>query len=162
MNLAVAIRNKRDVAICKRPVYIYRFRANSSIHTNKCDFDFCQKLCDIADAIVEGHLPEREELIGSISSRMYYYRKILIDNDYQGDKNHPFVKSIVKKMNQAKVLRLTDRLILGVSNRISVKCCVMLSNFIRLIKHPSLILKGFRKLIGKILMMAKTVTHMNQ
>lgn len=150
MNLAVAIRNEKDVAICKRPVYIYRFRADSTIYSNKCDFDLCQKICDIADAIVEGHLPDREGLLGCINTRMYYYHKILTDNDYQGNSKHLFVRTTIDKMNQAGVLRLSDRLMLGVSSRGTVKSCNLLAKLIRRMEHPSLLLKDVDKLVRSI------------
>lgn len=149
MNLAVATRNEKEVAICKRPVYIYRYRAGSAILTHKCSFDFCQQLCETADAIVAGHLPAKESLLASISCRMYYFRKCLIDSDYQSDKHHPFVKGIIQKMNQAGVLRCSDRMVLGVSSRRAVKCCMVLAKFVRRMEHPSLFLKDYSKLIRK-------------
>lgn len=151
MNLIIATANRKNVAICKSAVYYYRLRSNSAIHTYKCNMDFCLKLCDIADDIVDGYLPTREMKIGSIKRRMYYYHKILIDNNNQGNKHHPFVKGIIKRMNNAMIIRLSDRLILSVSNRIAVRICKFLSKFIRRLENPSLILKDFKKVNKKTL-----------
>lgn len=145
MNLVIATANRKNVAICKSAVYYYRLRFDSAIHTHKCNMDFCLKLCDMADNIVDSHLPTKEMKIGSIKRRMYYYHKILIDNNNQGNKHHPFVKGIIKRMNQAMIIRLSDRLILSVSNRKAVRFCMILSKFIRRFENPSLIIKDFKK-----------------
>ena len=88
-------------------------------------------------------------LKGSISRRMYYYKKVLAENDYHSDKNHPFVREIVKRMNEAKILKLSDRIILMVSGRKAMIICLFLAKIIRRIENPSRILIDIKRIIKK-------------
>lgn len=151
MNLAIAVTNKKKVAICKRIVYYYRIRTNSVIHTASCDFSYFQELCDIADSIVKDYLPIQRFLVGGIRKRMYYYYKVLYGNDYQGNKNDPYVKGIIRRMNQAKKIRLSDRLILSVSSKKSIKRCLIICKFIRRIENPFILSNDIKRLLHSIL-----------
>ena len=74
---------------------------------------------------------------------------MLVENNFQSDRHHPFVKGIIRRMNEAKVLRLSDRMILYVSNRNAVKLCMFLSKFIRRIENPSLLIDDINRLRKK-------------
>lgn len=147
MNLALAKYNRKKIPICKKSIYYYRKRVNSTVHTFRFTFDYCENLCSIAESLVRESLPADKFLEGGIDHRIHYYRKVLADKDFKGDRNHPFVKGIIDRMNQAKVLRLSDRMILYVSNRNAVKLCMFLSKFIRRIENPSLFLNDIYRLI---------------
>ena len=79
-----------------------------------------------------------------VSERLYRKALPIWESYYE----HPFVKGIIDRMNQAKVLRLSDRMILYVSNRNAVKLCMFLSKFIRRIENPSLFLNDIYRLIN--------------
>lgn len=134
MNLAIARTNKKDVALLNSTVYYYRRRANSTTFTFRHSFEYALHLCNLADAIVEGEFSEREMLMMSIALRMRFYLKCLKDHDYQGDRHHPFVKDIVRRMNKARIICLEDRLILSVSGSRSMKKCLNLRTRIKNMK----------------------------
>ena len=144
MNLAIGKTNRKMVPICKNIIYFYRERLDSTTHSFTYKFDYCYDLCKIADSFVEGVIPVDEVLKGGISRRMYYYKKVLADNDYHSDKNHPFVREIVRRMNEAKILKLSDRIILMVSGRKAMKTCLFLSKIIRRIDDSFRILNRYQ------------------
>lgn len=146
MNLAIANENRNRVPVCKKAVYYYRMRDTSTNHTFKYTFDYSENLCSIAESLVRESFPVDKMLKGEIDNRMAYYRQVLADNSFQGDRHHPFVKGIINRMNKAKVLRLSDRMVLGVSSRDSVRLCVFLSKFIRRIEHPALLIDDINRL----------------
>ena len=148
-NIAIAKTNRKKVHICKEPVYYYRQRADSLVHTVPYTFDYCYKLCDIADSIMGEALTYNKRLNGSIEQRLHYYFTILQDHNYQGNKKHPFVKDIIRRMNEVRVLRLSDRLVLAVSDRKTVKICLLSSKIIRRLEKPSLILKDIKRIIKR-------------
>ncbi len=145
MNLAIANVNKKKVPICKNAIYYYRIRESSTIHTFKFTFDYCENLCLIADSLVRESIPADKVLKGGI----IIYRKILAENNFQGNKHHPFVRGIVSRMNEARVLRLSDRMILYVSSKNAIRLCMFLSKFVKRIEHPSLILEDMKRLTKK-------------
>ena len=149
MNLAIGKTNRKMVPICKNIIYLYRERFNSATHSFTYEFDYCYNLCKIADSFVEGVIPIDEVLKGSISRRMYYYKKVVAENDYHSDKNHPFVREITKRMNEAKILKLSDRIILMVSGRKAMIICLFLAKIIRRIENPSRILIDIKRIIMK-------------
>ena len=151
MNLAIGSVNRKKVSICRNAIYQYRKRESSATHTFKYSFDYCERLSLIADSLVKGLFSADMELRGGINWRMFYYKRALAGNDFQGDNHHPFVKGIISRMNEARVLRLSDRMILYVSNRHAVRACLFLSKFVRRIENPSLFLKDFDRLRKKIL-----------
>ena len=150
MNLAIAKVNRKRVPICKKNIYYYRMRESSAIHTFKLTFDYCEDLCSIAKSLLIGSIPTDKMLKGEIIDRMYYYKKVLADNDFQGDRHHPFVKGIVNRMNKAKVLRLSDRLILSVSSRRAMKICFFIRKIIIRIEQPALIVKDCKRLYNHL------------
>lgn len=146
MNLAIAKENKKIVPICKEQVYYYRMRQGSTTHTIKYTFDYCENLCSMAESFVRDSFPVDKMLKGEINHRLYYYKKVLAENNFQGDRHHPFVTGIISRMKEAKVLRLSDRVLLGVSNRNTVRCCLFLSKFMRRIENPSLLIDDINRL----------------
>ena len=152
-NLAIANVNRKKVKIFKNAIYYHRIRESSTVHTFKFTFDYCENLCLIADSLVRESIPADKVLKGGIISRMYYYRRILAENNFQGNKHHPFVRGIVNRMNEARVLRLSDRMILYVSSKNAIRLCMFLSKFlskfVRRIEHPSLILEDIKRLTKK-------------
>lgn len=143
MNLAIACDNKKKVALCHQDVYCYRIRNNSSSHTFKHSFDYALQFCDMADAIISDSLPEKERLLGSIDLRMRKYRVALKENDYKPWEHKPFARDIIRRMNEAGVFRLSDRMLLSASSRTGVKMCMSLVKFMRRFKkgleNPSLV-----------------------
>jgi glycosyltransferase involved in cell wall biosynthesis len=149
MNLAIANNNRKKVPICHKAVYDYKKRENSTINTYKYTYDYCKNVCSIAESLVCESIPADKLLSGDIINRLYYYKKVLVENNFQSDRHHPFVKGIIRRMNEAKVLRLSDRMILYVSNRNAVKLCMFLSKFIRRIENPSLLIDDINRLRKK-------------
>lgn len=149
MNLAIANVNRKKVPVCKKSVYYYRMRESSTTHIFKYTFDYCENTCSIAESLVRESIPADKVLMGRISRGMYFYRKVLAENNFQGDRHHPFVKGIINRMNKAKVLRLSDRMILGVSSRSAIKLCMFLSKFVRRIENPSLVIEDIIRLSKK-------------
>ena len=139
MNLALAAVNRKDVPICKSPVYHYRKRPDSITATTPFSFDDGAALSALADTLVEGVLSPEEMKSGSLERRLYFYYKVLLENDFQGDKNHPFAKDLVKRLNEAKGLRLSDRLMLSVSGRPAVKTCFFFSRILKKFERLSVL-----------------------
>lgn len=150
MNLAIACDNKNKVALCHHDVYYYRINNNSTCHTFTQSFDYLLQLCDMADAIISDSLPKKERILGSIDLRMQRYREALKDNDYKPEKHKPFAKDIIRRMNEARIIRLSDRMILSASSRKGAKMCLSLSEFIwrfkRGLENPSLVFKYIYRL----------------
>ena len=145
MNLIIAKTNREIIPICKDVVYYYRRRITSVTYTKPYTFDYCLKICEITDSIVDGFFPKKEMLRGGINRRLYYYNKVISENDYQGNRNHPFVKEIIKRLNEAKVIRLSDRLLLFGSNKTTIKACLFFSKFIKRIESPKLIVMDLNR-----------------
>lgn len=146
MNLAIANVNRKKVPVCKKDIYYYRIRESSTTHIFKYTFDYCENTCSIAESLVRESIPADKVLMGSICRGMFFYRKVLAENNFQGDRHHPFVKGIIRRMNEAKVLRLSDRMILGVSSRSAIRLCIFLSKIIRRIENPSLFIEDVNRL----------------
>lgn len=121
MNIAIAVNNKLDVKVCKDEIYFYRQRQSSIVHTKLLSCDYCNRLCNIADSIVKEAFSPSMFIIGGIHMRLYYYRTILKEHDYQGYGHHPFAKQIIHLMNKAKMLKLKDRVLLSLTNRRVIK-----------------------------------------
>ena len=134
MNLAIAINNRKYVKACNDIIYNYRRRHLSAVNTFVPSFDYYYKICNWADSIVMNSFPTSLFLEGTVRMRMFYYYRILKANDYQGDCHHPFVRQIIKYMNKAKMLRLTDRLFLSVSNKEAFNYCLFIRKIIVRIK----------------------------
>ena len=149
MNLALARTNREVVPVCKKPIYHYRRRSSSSSFTNTFNFDVCNDLAVLAESLVDGVLPIERIKTGGLKRRLYFFYKVLEENDFHSNKNHPFVKDIIQRMNEAKILRLSDRLVLSVSSKPAVKTCLFLAKFLRRIEQPSLIIKDTRRLFKR-------------
>ena len=147
MNLAIACDNKKIVALCHHDVYCYRTRNNSTCHLFKHHFDYMLRLCDMADAILSDSFSKNERILASIDMRMRRYRQALKENDYKPDKHNPCAKDIIRRMNEARVFRLSDRMLLLMPDRKAVKVYLFLSKYIRRFKrrfkNPSLLIKVF-------------------
>lgn len=146
MNLALARVNKKKVAVWKKPVYFYRDRLESAIHSCSYELDYCYNLCNIMDSVLVGSMNERDMNYGKILNRLVYYQKYLVHHGMQGNKSHPLVKDIVHLMNKEKYIRLSDRLILYVSDRRAMIFCYLLRKAIKCIEHPSLIIREVKRL----------------
>ena len=133
MNIAIAVNNKLDVKVCKDEIYFYRQRQSSIVHTKFLSCDFCYRLCNIADSIVKDAFPPSKFVIGGIHTRLYYYRTILKEHDYQGYGHHQFPKQIIHLMNKARVLNLKDRILLSLTNRRAIKTFLYLLSINRLL-----------------------------
>ena len=145
MNLALARVNKKKVAVWKKPVYFYRERRESATHSFSYELDYCYNLCHIIESILGGHMSEKDLNHGKILIRLNYYQKYLKLHGMHGNKNHPLVKDIVRLMNKEKSIRLSDRLILYVSDRRAMNFCFFLRKFIIRIEHPSLVIRDFKR-----------------
>lgn len=121
MNIAIAINNKLDVKVCKDEIYFYRQRQSSTVNTKLFSCDYCHRLCNIADSIVKDAFSPSKFIVGGIHMRLYYYRMILKEHDYQGYGHHPFPKQIIHLMNKARMLNLKDRILLSLTNRRTIK-----------------------------------------
>lgn len=142
MNLAIALTNKRRVAICKDAVYYYRQRPGSITHSGPFTLDLCENLCNINDRIVGESIPYNDKLICSINQRVHYYKYILKGNNYHVDKNHPYVRGLIRRMNEARVLRLNDRILLSISNKTSYVIAHFISSIISRVKNLWKIISG--------------------
>lgn len=148
-NIAIAKTNRKNVQVFKEPIYYYRQRLNSTVHTVPFSFDYCYNLCNIADSIMGEALTYNKRLNGSIEQRLHYYYNILQDHNYQGNRKHSFVKDIIRRMNEARMLRLSDRLVLAASDRRTVKICLLSSKIIRRLEKPSLIHRDIKRIIKR-------------
>lgn len=146
MNLALAKTNEKKVAVWKKPVYFYRFRMESASHSHNFDLDYYHCICNIADTIVADGLSQDKKRRAGIELRIKYYKIYLNTNDYQGNKHHPFVKTIIRLMNEDRAIRISDRLLLLVSNKRDFKMYLFLNKFIIRIKNPSIIMKDIKRL----------------
>lgn len=149
MNLAIARINRKDVPVCSEPVYYYRKRLTSVSYTNAFSFDDCNYLSGLAESLVDGVLPIESIESGGLKRRLYFFYKVLEENDFHSNKNHPFVRGIVQRMNEAKILRLSDRLVLSVSSKPAVKMCLFFAKFLRRIEQPSMIRKDIQRLFKR-------------
>lgn len=146
MNLALARVNKKKVAVWKKPVYFYRKRIESATHSFSYELDYCYNLCHIVESVLAGSMSEKDLNHGKITICLNYYQRYLRLHGLRGNKNHPLVKEIVRLMNNEKSIRLSDRLILYVSDRRAMKFCLFLRKFVIRIEHPSLIIKDLKRL----------------
>ena len=121
MNIAIAVNNRLEVRVCKDEIYFYRKRPSSTIRTKLLSCDYCYRLCNIADSIVKDAFPPSKFITGGIHMRLFYYRWILKEHDYQGYGQHLFAKQIIHLMNKARVLNLKDRILLSLTNRRTIK-----------------------------------------
>jgi glycosyltransferase involved in cell wall biosynthesis len=134
MNIAIAFNNRLEVGVCKDEIYFYRKRPSSTIRTNLFSCDYCYHLCNIADSIVKEAFPPSKFITGGISMRLYYYRRILKEHDYQGYGRHPLARQTIYLMNKARILNLKDRILLSLTNRRGVKAFLYLLKFNRLLR----------------------------
>lgn len=146
MNLALARTNEKKVAVWRKPVYFYRIRKASATHSYYFDLDTYYDFCHIADTIVADGLPKEKKRLAMIVLRMRYYKNYLRHNDFKGNKHHPFVKEIIRLMNENRAIRLSDRILLSVSSRSAIKMCLFLNKFIVRIENPSIIIRDFKHL----------------
>ena len=128
MNIVIAINNKLDIKVCKDEIYFYRQRQSSIVHTKLFSCDYCYRLCNIADSIVKDVFPPSKFFIGGIHMRLYYYRTILKEHDYQGYGHHQFPRQIIHLMNKARVLNLNNRILLSLTNRRAIKMFLYFHN----------------------------------
>ena len=149
MNLALAKTNKKKIAIWRKPVYFYRIRMNSAIHSHTFDLDTNFDFCNIVDTIVADSLPEEKKRLAMIELRMAYYKIYLEKKDFQGNKRHPFVREIIRLMNEDGSIRLSDRLLLYVSNKRVLKRCHYLNKFIIRFENPYQIFLDIKRIIKK-------------
>lgn len=147
MNLALARVNKKKVAVCKKPVYFHRERLGSAYHSYSYELDYGYNLCNILDSVVAGGMQKKNMNQGKIINRLCYYLKFLNRHRLQGNKSHPLVRDIIRLMNNDKCIRLSDRLILYVSDRRAMKFCFFLRKFIVRIEQPSLIIRDIKRLL---------------
>jgi glycosyltransferase involved in cell wall biosynthesis len=146
MNLALARTNDKKIAVWRKPVYFYRIRMNSATHRLYFDLDTFYDFCHIADTIVANGLPEDKKRHAMIVLRLNYYKRYLKHNDFHGNKSHPFVREIIRLMNEDRAICLSDRLLLSVSNKRAIKTCLFLNKFIVRIENPSIIIRDFKRL----------------
>lgn len=146
MNLALARTNEKKIAVWKKPVYFYRIRMGSAIHSYYFDLDANYDFCSVVDTIVADGLSEDKKRRAMIELRMAYYKIYLNKNDFQGNKNHPFVREIIRLMNEDGAVRLSDRLLLSVSNKRAIKTCHFFNKVIIRIKNPSMIMGDLKRL----------------
>ncbi len=147
MNLALAQFNVKSVAVCKTPVYFYRRRNNSAIHSFSFDLDYCASFCNILDSMVAVELSEKDLNYGKILNRMTLYMQFLNLHRLQGNKHHPLVKDLIPIMNKERMIRISDRLILSVSDRRAMRFCFFLNKFIRRIEQPSIVINDLKRLL---------------
>lgn len=149
MNLAIGCANDKIVAVSNKPLYYYRYRMGSLARANQ-SLDFYNDFCNIEYSIVAGHLSEKELRHGDILNRTHYYLKFLQMNDYQANKTHPLVKDVIGLMNEEKVVRLSDRIILLASSRRAMKICFFIRKIIIRIEQPALIVKDCKRLYNHL------------
>ena len=149
MNLQIALDNKKDIRVCHSPIYERRINLTSTMHTNSLSFDYCQKICGLADEMVRGTFENNWPLL-QMKQRMVFFHLTLPDTHFQSDSHHPFVKDIKRCMNEAEAWRPMDRWLLSVSSPWAVKTVCNLKRIVRRLEHPSMILRDFRKLIQKV------------
>lgn len=146
MNLQIALDNKKDIRVCHSPIYERRLNPTSTMHTNSLSFDYCQKICCLADEMMKGAFDNNWALL-QMKQRMVFFFLTLSDTKYQSNSHHPFVKDIKRCMNEAGVWRPMDRWLLSVSSPWAVKTVWKLQRILVRLKHPSLILNDIKKLI---------------
>lgn len=146
MNLELAKTNNKKVAVCRKPVYSYRVRMGSALSRHPLDLDAYDDFCHIADTIVADGLPEDRKKRAMTELRIRSYQLYLMKNDYQGNKRHPFVQETIRLMNEVGDHRFMDQLILSVSNKSVLWCCLFLNKLIRRMENPSIIVRDFKRL----------------
>lgn len=149
MNLAIGRINDKKVAVSNKPAYYYRSRMESLSHVNQ-SLDFYNDICNLEYSIVAGGLSEKELKLCDIYNRIHYYLKFLQMNDYQANKTHPLVKDVIGLMNEEKVVRLSDRIILLASSRRAMKICFFIRKIIIRIEQPALIVKDCKRLYNHL------------
>ena len=120
MNLVIATQNAKNVRILKEPVYFYRMRSSSIIHTTQYTYDYCYKLINLADKICET-LPRGKKVphSGKVHLRMHFIKKILGYNGNVIERHHPLVVETKAILNDGRLLHLSDRVLLTFSGKTS-------------------------------------------
>ena len=145
MNLALARVNQKIVAVWKKPVYFYRERRESAFHSFPLDLDYCYSLCNILDSVAAGGLKEKALNQGKVLIRLIYYKLYLNRHGLRGNRNHPLVKETVRLMKNARGIRLSDKLLLYVSDWWAIKFCFLLEKILIRIEQPSMIIRDFKR-----------------
>jgi hypothetical protein len=117
----------------------------SASHSRSFDLEYLHCICNTADTIVADGLSQNKKRQAEIETRMNYYKVYLKQNDFRGNKHHPFVKEIIRLMNKDRAIRISDRLLLLVSNKMDYKVYLFMNKFIIRIKNPSLIMKDIMR-----------------
>ena len=146
MNLQIAIDNKKSIKVCRYPMYERRVNPTSTMHTNSLDFDYCQKLCCLADEMINGVLDDNRHLL-QIKQRMVFFNLTLQDTHFHSDSHHPFVKNIKQCMDEAGVWRPIDRWLLSVSSPWAVKTVWNLRRVMIRLVHPTIIMHNLKKFV---------------
>ncbi|SMG10235.1 glycosyltransferase family A protein [Fibrobacter sp. UWB13] len=147
MNLQIAIDNKEDIRVYKQSMYYRRYNPLSTMHINSLTFDYCQKICGLADNMVMGVWGNRFPLL-QMKQRMVFFNLTLKDVRYHSDSHHPFVKDIKRYMDESGVWRPMDRWLLSVSSPWAVKTVWNLRKVWMRLEHPSMFLRDLKKWLG--------------
>lgn len=138
-NLAIAVKNRKPVNICKKAVYTHRMRALSVIHTVKYTYDYLYDFCAEADAIVKDYLSEDEMVLGRLEKHMFFFYRILLENQFEVKPDHPFVKDTRRCLDEAGLQRPLDRWLLSTSSPRVARMVWNLKKIERRLEQPSLI-----------------------
>ena len=149
MNLQIAIDNKKSIKVCRHPMYGRRINPTSTMNVNSLNFDYCQKICGLADEMVKGLFGDKFPLL-QMKQKLVFFHLTLFDTHFQSDSHHPFVKDIKRCMNEAGVWRPMDRWLLSVSSPWAVKAVWNLRRVGVRLAHPAMIWRDVRKVISRL------------
>ena len=145
MNVQIAIDNKKDIRVCRFPIYERKVNPTSTMHTNSLSFDYCHKICGLADEMVNQVL-DGDRLFLQMKQRMVFFNLTLLDTQFRSDSHHFFVKSIKRCMDEVGVWRPLDRWLLSVSSPWAVKSVWNLKRIMRRLEHPTMIIQDLKKI----------------
>lgn len=155
MNLQLALTNKNVVKFCKQEVYIRRYNPRSLIHTNRLNADYCELMCELADAAIGNKIKLPQFMKARVRQRLVFYYLLLRDVDYRVDSNHPFVKATHDIIVETGYGDLISIAMTSTSNRTTLKCLRLVERAMRRLKYPPLLLDDFYRIRQRIGMRCK-------
>lgn len=121
MNLHIAIENKKNIRVCKTPVYYYRENLSSICHMFNYSMDYFVLLCNTADLIVKNHIQEADAQRGAANLRMDLIYKVLRYHKFKIDTNHPFIDDTKYYLKKADLYSFSRWLLLNFPSKIVYK-----------------------------------------
>ena len=146
MNLVLAVNNQTDVLVYKHQIYEKRDRLTSICHTNPLTLDYMLEFCLRGDSIVQESIPTSVFVRQRVKQRLFFFKRVLREIGYVNNPNHPFIKNIKDCLNEAKVWRPLDRLMLSVSSPWAVMAVWNMKKVMFRFQHPSMIAHDLKRI----------------